>query len=112
MTQAQHTHQGTTISIAPLAVAAVAMTAVLGIALAVSDGIPTIGSGGATVQDVDDRLAQMGRDWQAQREAQGGFTDLYTQLGRDWEARHQQITPGTGPSDAPHFEAPIGPAPN
>jgi hypothetical protein len=111
MTQAQHTHHGTTISILPLAVAAVAMTAVLGIALALSDGIPTFGSG-ATVQDADHRLTQMGRDWQAQREAQGGFTDLYTQLGNEWEAQRAQTSSGVGPAEAPRFESPIGPTPN
>lgn len=112
MTQAQHTHPGTTISVIPLAVAAVAMTAVLGISLAVSDGIPSFGPGGPTVQDVDDQLTRIGRDWQAQREAQGGFTDLYTQLGREWEAQRQQTTSGVGPVEAPRLEGPILPAPN
>lgn len=112
MTQAQHTHHGTTISIVPLAIAGVAMTAVLGIALAVSQGVPSFGSGGATVQDVDQRLTQMGRDWQAQREAQGGFTDLYTQLGTEWEAQRAQTSTGVGPVEAPRLEGPILPAPN
>jgi len=111
MTQAQQTHHSTTISIIPLAVAAVAMTAVLGIALAMSDGLPTIGSGGG-IQNVDDRLTQMGRDWQAQREAQGGFTDAYTQLGRDWEAQRAQTSAGVGPAEAPRLQGPILPAPN
>lgn len=112
MTQAQHTHQATAISVVPFAIAAVAMTAVLGIALAVSEGLPTMGSGGATVQDTDQRLTQMGRDWQAQREAQGGFTDLYTQLGAEWEAQRAQTSTGVGPAEPPRFEGPIGPAPN
>lgn len=112
MTQAQHTDHGTSISIIPFAVAAVAMTAVLGIALAVGEGLPRIGSGGATVQDAEQRLTQMGRDWQAQREAQGGFTDLYTQLGAEWEAQRAQTSTGVGTAEQPRHEGPIGPAPN
>lgn len=111
MTQAQHTHRGTAISTVPLAVAAIGMTAVLAIALAVSQGLPTIGSGPA-VQNVDDRLVQMGRDWQAQREAQGGFTDLYTQLGNEWEAQRAQTSTGIGTVEPPRLEGPILPAPN
>lgn len=35
-------------------------------------------------------LIQAGRDWQLQREQQGGFVDPLTQAGRDWETQRKQ----------------------
>lgn len=84
----------TTGIVAMVAVAVIAVTIVLGMLIPGRVSLPT-GGGEAQVQ-TNPLLVDAEREWQRQREQQGGFTDPLTQAGRDWESQRRQQSPFDG----------------
>lgn len=85
----------TTGIVAMVAVAVIAVTIVLGMLIPGRVSLPTTGGGEAQVQ-TNPLLVDAEREWQRQREQQGGFTDPLTQAGRDWESQRRQQSPFDG----------------
>ncbi len=56
---------------------------------------PTTGSG-EQISPANPALIEAGREWQRQRELEGGFTDPLTQAARDWEQQRKQQSPFGG----------------
>lgn len=99
MTQLQHAPgRAKTLNTAIVAMAAavaIAVTIVLGMLIPGRVSLPSIGQGQAEGQ-VNPALVEAGREWQRQREQQGGFTDPLTQAGRDWESQRKAQSPFDG----------------
>jgi hypothetical protein len=71
------------------AAAALLGTAVLG--LAISFGAIRLPSLPVTYdRGVDPAVIDAGREWQRQREQQGGFSDPFTEAGREWQRQREQ----------------------
>lgn len=81
--------------VAIVAVAVIAVTILLGMLIPNRLSLPSTGSGDGQVQ-TNPLLLEAEREWQRQREQQGGFTDPLTQAGRDWEAQRKQQSPFDG----------------
>lgn len=93
MTQLQHAPPpARTLSpgiVAVVAVLAIAVTILLGMIIPSGVTLPSTGEGQVQSQ-VNPALVEAEREWQRQREQQGGFTDPLTQAGRDWERQRLQ----------------------
>ena len=96
MTQSQQAPRSA-ITLAPYMVALVAAgvivtTIILGMLLPGRISLP-----GAELEQTDRQanpaLVEAERDWQRQREQQGGFTAPLIQAERDWEAQRKQLSP-------------------
>jgi len=83
-------------------VAVVAVVAAVAIAATILFGMLNPGRlSPATTQQgqesqVNPALVEAGREWQRQREQQGGFTDPLTQAGLEWEQQRKQQSPFDG----------------
>jgi hypothetical protein len=97
MAQARHAEQSIPTS-AFLVPAALAVALVLGLIVALGIvGTRPIVLEEAQNRDVSPALIQAGRDWQAQREQQSGYTDPLIQAGRDWQVQREQQSGYTDP---------------
>jgi hypothetical protein len=85
----------TTGIVALVAAAVIAVTIVLGMLIPGRVSLPTTGAGEGQGQ-AKPALVDAEREWQRQREQQGGFTDPLTQAGRDWESQRKQQSPFDG----------------
>lgn len=77
------------------AAVAIAATILIGSLFAGSMSPPTTQQGQEYTQ-ANQALDEAGREWQRQRELQGGFSDPLTQAGRDWEQQRKQQSPFDG----------------
>ena len=70
---------------------AAAAVATLALGLAVSFGAIRLPAAPAVLdRAVDPAVIEAGRDWQVQREQQGGFADPVTEAGREWQRQREQ----------------------
>lgn len=93
MTHAQGT-QTTPQSLVPVAATGIALVTALVITLAIAlGGIPTFDARPG-VSGENTALTESAREWQSQREQQGGFTDPYTQAAREWQKQREQQASG------------------
>lgn len=99
MTQLQQA-PGRAMTLAPYTVALVAagvivVTIILGMLLPGRISLPSAGQE-QTYRQPNPALVEAEREWQRQREQQGGFTAPLIQAERDWEKQRKQQSPFDG----------------
>jgi NAD/NADP transhydrogenase alpha subunit len=80
--------------VAMVAVAIIALTIVLGMLIPSRVSFP--GSQQDGISAPNPALVQAEREWQRQREQQGGYVDPLTQAEREWEQQRQQQSASDG----------------
>jgi hypothetical protein len=99
-----HNQQTTTLPIRVLA-AALALTAALGVGLAIALGsleLPSFGPAAPAqpiASPVSDALIEAGREWERQRHQQSGYVDPLIEAGREWERQRDQQSGYVDPLD-------------
>jgi len=81
--------------VALAAAVVIAVTIVLGMLIPGRVSLPTTQEGEGYSQP-NPALVQAEREWQRQREQQGGYTDPLTQAERNWEQQRKQQNPFDG----------------
>lgn len=81
--------------VALAAAAVITVTMVLVMLIPGRASLPGTESGEAN-SPANPALVEAGREWQRQRELEGGFSDSLTQSARDWEQQRKQQSPFDG----------------
>lgn len=99
MAQLEHaTRRATTLApgmVALVAAAVIAAAILLVMLIPGRVSLPASESGGQ-ISPANPALIEAGREWQRQRELEGGFTDPVTQSAQDWEQQRKQQSPFDG----------------